>query len=81
MMLQTSKGKVPHIYKELIRRIVTKSTKNKVASNIVIQVTQIAYEVAFLDKAIDFPDEPVVQCDVQAVINTSLDNDDDDDRK
>ena len=36
---------------------------------------------AFRDKVIDFTDEPVVQCDVQAVKNTSLDNDDNDDRK
>ena len=78
MILQTSRGKVPHIYKELIRRIITKSPQNKVASNIAIQVRQIAYESCFLDKAIDFPDEPIVQCDVQVVINTSLDNDDDD---
>ena len=31
---------------------------------------------AFRDKVIDFTDEPVAQCDVQAVINTSLDDDD-----
>ena len=30
---------------------------------------------AFWDKVTDFTDEPVVQCDVQAVKNTSLDND------
>ena len=35
----------------------------------------------FRDKVINFTDEPVVQCDVQAVKNTSLDNDDNDDRK
>ena len=43
MMEQTSKGKVPHTYKELIRRIMTfeyeklilfKPPQNKVASNI-----------------------------------------------
>ena len=36
---------------------------------------------AFLDRSIDFTDEPVVQCDVQVVKNTSLDNNDSDDRK
>ena len=35
----------------------------------------------FRDKVIDFTDEPVVQCDVQAVKNTSLDNYNDDNRK
>ena len=45
MTVETSKGKVPHIYKEIIRRIITfeyeklpllKSSENKVASNIAI---------------------------------------------
>ena len=36
---------------------------------------------AFWDKVIDFTDKPVVQCDVQAVKNTSSDNDDNDDQK
>ena len=36
---------------------------------------------AFRDKVIGFTDEPVVQCDVQAVKNTLLDNDDNDDCK
>ena len=45
MKAQTSKGKVPHIYKDLISRIMAfeyekllllKSMENKVASNIVI---------------------------------------------
>ena len=45
MTVQTSKGKVRHIYKELIRRIITfeyekllllKSPQNKVAPNIAI---------------------------------------------
>ena len=36
---------------------------------------------AFRDKVIDFTDEPVVYCDNKAVRNTSLDNDDNDDRK
>ena len=39
MTVQISKGKAPHIYKELIRKIVTfllKSPQNKVVSNIVI---------------------------------------------
>ena len=35
----------------------------------------------FLDKVIDFTDKPVVQCDVQIIKNTSLDNDDNDNRK
>ena len=35
----------------------------------------------FLDNVIDFTDEPVVQCDVQVIKNTSLDNDDNDNRK
>ena len=30
---------------------------------------------------LDFTDEPVVQCDVHAVKNTSLDDHDNDDRK
>ena len=34
---------------------------------------------ALWDKVIDFADEPVVQCDVSVVKNTSLDDDDDDD--
>ena len=33
---------------------------------------------AYRDNVIDFKDEPVVQCDVQAVKYTSLDNDDND---
>ena len=36
---------------------------------------------AFQDKAIDFTDEPVVQCSVQAVKSTTLDNGNNDDRK
>ena len=45
MTVQTSKGKVPYTYKELVRRIMTfkyekllllKSIQNKVASNIMI---------------------------------------------
>ena len=36
---------------------------------------------AFQDKVIDFIDEPVVQCDIQDVKNSSLDNDDNDDHK
>ena len=36
---------------------------------------------AFWDKVLDFTDEPVVQCDVHAVKNTSLDDHDNDDRK
>ena len=45
MTVQTSKGKVPHTYKELLRRIMTfeyeellllKSPQNKVVSNIAI---------------------------------------------
>ena len=45
MTVQTRKGKVPYIYKELIRRIMTfeyekllllKSMQNKMATNIVI---------------------------------------------
>ena len=36
---------------------------------------------AFWDKVIDFTDKPVVQRDVQAVKNTSSDNDDNDDQK
>ena len=36
---------------------------------------------AFWDKVIDFTDKPVVQCDVQAVKNTSSNNDDNDDQK
>ena len=36
---------------------------------------------AFRDKVIDFTDKPVVQCDVEAVKNDSLDNADNDDCK
>ena len=36
---------------------------------------------AFWDKVLDFTDEPVVQCHVLAVKNTSLNNDDNDDCK
>ena len=36
---------------------------------------------AYWDKVIDFKDEPVVQCDIQVVKNTSLDNGDNDDCK
>ena len=36
---------------------------------------------AFWDKNVDFTVEPVVQCDVRTVKNTSLDNDDNDDCK
>ena len=35
----------------------------------------------FWNKVTDFTDEPVVQCHIQGVKNTSLDNDDNDDRK
>ena len=36
---------------------------------------------ALWDKVIDFTEESVVQCDVPAVNNTSLDDDNNDDRK
>ena len=36
---------------------------------------------ALWDTVIDFTDESVVQCDVPAVKNTSLDDNDNDDRK
>ena len=35
-------------------------------------------KLAFWDKVIYFTDEPVVQCDVKAIKNTSLHNDDND---
>ena len=35
----------------------------------------------FQDKVIDFTDEPIIQYDVQAVKNTSVDNDDNHDGK
>ena len=35
----------------------------------------------FRDKVINFTDKSIFQCDVQAVKCTSLDNDDNDDRK
>ena len=95
MTVNTSKGKVPHIYKELIRRIITfeykkllllKSLQNKVKTNIAItkqnKTSQTYYMPgAFWDKVLDFTDEPVVQWDFQAVKNTSLDNDNNDGRK
>ena len=74
MTMQTNKRKLPHIYKELIRRILTfefekllllKSPQNKGASlEKMINKSDISYMPgAFWDKGIDFTDEPVVQCD------------------
>ena len=76
--MQTGKRKVPHTYKELIRRITTfkykkllqslnrKQTKNKAS---------ISYMPGALwDKFLDFTDKPLVQCDVLAVKHISLDD-------
>ena len=60
-MVKTSKGKVPHTYKELIRRIMTfeyeklllsKSPQNKVASNIAItQKKKNKLEISYMPGA------------------------------
>ena len=61
--------------------------QNKVTSNIATtekkkSKSHISYmPKTFWDKATDFTDEPVVQCDVPAVKNTSLDEGNNDDRK
>ena len=52
------------------------------ASNTVIHKSDISYMPGALwDKVTDFTDESVVQRDVPAVKNTSLNDDDNDDRK
>ena len=64
--------------------LLLKSQQNNVASNIVITKKQSKSDISHIpralwDKFIDFTDKPVVQRDVLAVTNTSLDDDDDDD--
>ena len=64
--------------------LLLKSQQNNVASNIVITKKQSKSDISHIpralwDKVIDFTDQPVVQRDVLAVTNTSLDDDDDDD--
>ena len=65
--------------------LLLKSPQNKVASNIAIteknKVSQTYMSGALWDKVIDFTNEPVVQFDVLALKNTSLDDDDNDDHK
>ena len=64
--------------------LLLKSPQNNVASNIVITEKNKASQSykyqrwALWDKVTDFTVEPVVQCDVLAVKNTSLDDDNDD---
>ena len=69
-------------YKKLL---LLKSPENKVASKLrplKKNKTNMPYmHWALWDKVIDFTDEPVVQCDVAAVKNTSLDDDDDNDER
>ena len=92
----TSKKKVPHTYKEIIRIIITfryenllllKSPQNNVTSNTAItEKKQSKSGISFMsgalwDKVIDFTDEPAVQCDVLAVKNNSLDDNDNDECK
>ena len=74
MIVETSKERVAHTHKELIRRILfeyvkllpLKSPKNKVTSNIAIpenkkNKSHISYiPESFWNKVIDFTDEPVV---------------------
>ena len=75
MTVQTGKGKVSYICKELIRGILTFEYEKQ-------SKLDISYMPrVFWDKVIDFTDKLVVQCDVQAVKNTSLDNVDNDDCK
>ena len=92
-MMQTSDGKVPHTYKELIKIIMTfkllnllllKSPQNNVASNIAVTEKSKAgytYHIpgSLWIKVINFKDDSVVQCDIPAVKNTSLDDDNDKD--
>ena len=65
--------------------LLLKSPQNKVASNIAIteknKVSQTYMPGTLWDKVIDFTNEPVVQFDVLALKNTSLDDDDNDDHK
>ena len=64
--------------------LLLKLPQNNVASNIVITEKTKASQSykyqrwALWDKVTDFTVEPVVQCDVLAVKNTSLDDDNDD---
>ena len=93
MMEQTRKRKVPHTYKELIRRIDIRVWRagikgtTKVVWNIAItgknkNKSETPYMPrVFWNNVTGFTDEPVVQCDVPAVIKTSLDDDINDDRK
>ena len=88
MMMQTSKGKVPHTYNELIKVAAIKVTpkqsgieycdhwkKNKNNSDI------SHVSGGFWDNVTDFIDEPVVQSDVPVLKNTSLLEGDSDDCK
>ena len=65
--------------------LLLKSPQNKVASNIAIteknKVSPTYMPGTLWDKVIDFTNEPVVQFDVLALKNTSLDDDDNDDHK
>ena len=65
--------------------LLLKSPQNKVASNIAVteknKVSQTYMPGTLWDKVIDFTNEPVVQFDVLALKNTSLDDDDNDDHK
>ena len=64
--------------------LLLKSSQNNVASNIAItEKKQSKSDISYMpgalwDKVTDFTDESVVQCDVKAVKNTSLDDDDND---
>ena len=48
MTVQTSKGKVPYIYKELIRRIMTFEYEKVLVSNIVITKQNIASQTYYI---------------------------------
>ena len=70
---------------EYEKLLLSKSTQNKVASNIaILQSLQSKSGISYMprvfwDKFIHFTDKPVVQCHTQAVKNTSSDKDDNDD--
>ena len=100
MTVLASKGNVPNTYKELIRRIMIfeygellllKSSKNKVASDLVISGKKkenklgISYMSGlFWDKVIDFTYEPVIPTivsNVATVRNTLLNDNDNDSYK
>ena len=96
MTVQITRGKARHTCKELIRRIMTFDyEKLLLLKSPHVKWHQILRSLGkkqnkpgtsympgtFWDKVINFTDEPVFQCDVPPIKDTSLDDDDNDDCK